>query len=73
MVPDRPDLLQAEGGVEKNEDCQHHDWDTDQDMCHHRLFLLVTHVDISITYNHFKSDHISSQKVSKYTGLALKG
>ena len=47
MVPDRPDLLQAEGGVEKNEDCQHHDWDTYQDMCHHGLFLLVTHVDIS--------------------------
>ena len=52
MVPDRPDLLQAEGGVEKHADCQHHDRDTDQDMCHHGLFLLVTHVDIStITLN----------------------
>ena len=74
MVPDPPDLLQAEGGVQKNEDCRHQDRDIGQDMCHHGPFrLLVRLFDISITYNHFKSDHIFSQKVSKYTGVALKG
>ena len=42
MVPDRPDLLQAEGGVEKNEDRQHHDRDIGQDMCHHGPFISQT-------------------------------
>ena len=40
MVPDRPDLPQAEGGVEKNEDRQHQDRDTDQDMCHHQAWAV---------------------------------
>ena len=42
MVPDRPDLLQAEGGVEKNEDRQHQDRDIGQDMCHHGPFISQT-------------------------------